>query len=141
MVLRFSTTEDPSTILELHTPAVGVMTHPSSVEVHRPPRIVYPETNREEIIIVIELYLPGVNVTISPRYQDLEREMAQFMPDTQSIEHVDLLSALEIQYLETTNVVIAGYEHVTCLVMNFDRRGDGIPSELEAIYALNAPIV
>jgi hypothetical protein len=139
MVLRFRTTETAQTIVELHTPAVGTTTHPSSVEVNRPPRIVYPDENREEIIMTIEISVPGVNTTISPRYPELEQEMAQFMPAVQSIEHVDLHSALEIEYQATANVVIAGYQGVTCLCLNFDRRGNGIPSELHAIRWVNEP--
>jgi hypothetical protein len=137
MVLRFRTTEPARTRVELHTPVVNhnSRVHPYAIQTSRPPRLVYPNENREEIIIGIELYLQGANVTISPRYQDLEREMAQFMPDARSIEHVDLNSALEIHYAGTANVTIAGYQPVRCLVLNFDRRGNGIPSELDTIYA------
>jgi hypothetical protein len=139
MVLRFSTTEDPSTRLELHTPVVNQNSrfHPYAIQTSRPHRIVYPDENRERIIITIELCTPAVNTFIDSRYQGLEQEMAQFMPAATSIKHVDFNSALEFAYPAAANVVIAGYQDVTKLYLNFDRRGNNIPIELESIRCLN----
>lgn len=138
MVLRFNTTAS-GTRVELHTAGVRTMTHPYAVQDHRPPRLIYPDHGREEIITGVGITMPDAYATISPRHPDLERDMTHNMPRVQRIAHEHQRTVLLITYPDTANVVIAGYRPVTSLYLIFDRRENGIPTELGIIRLLGQP--